>query len=82
MQEILSIAIPMKHTKKSFMLWGYISFKEVKEMTFITSTIYAHEFIEILKNFHIPLMKNWFGDDEVSFQYNNESFQKRLTFFS
>ena len=37
-------------------------------MAIITSTINAHVYIEILDNFLISSLENWFGDDEVIFQ--------------
>ena len=37
-----------------------------------TSTINAHVYTEILDNFFLPSVKNWFGD-EVIFQDNNAS---------
>ena len=58
---------------KSFMKWSCMSFKEPREMVVITSTISAHVYLEILDNFLIPLIENWFGDDEVIFQDDDTS---------
>ena len=45
-------------------------------MVLITSTINAHVYIEIQDNFLIPFIENWFGDEEVIFQYDNVSCHK------
>ena len=42
-------------------------------MVINTSTINEHVYFEILDNVLIPLIINWFGDDEVVFQYANAS---------
>ena len=34
-------------------------------MAIITSTINVYVYIEIGDNFLIPLIENWFGDDEI-----------------
>ena len=31
----------------------------------------AHAYIEMLDNFLIPLIENWFSDDKIIFQSNN-----------
>ena len=36
-------------------------------MAIIISTMNAHVFIEIPYKFLIPLIENWFGDDDVIF---------------
>ena len=43
-------------------------------MATIASTINTHVYNEIRDNFLIPILENWFGDDEVIFQYNNAFF--------
>ena len=50
-----------------------MSFKEPKKIAIITSTINAHEFTEILDNFLIPPIENWFSDDEAIFSQNDNS---------
>ena len=57
----------MSKFHKSFMIWGYISFKWLVEMEIITSTINAHVYIEILNNFSFLPIQNWFGNDEIIF---------------
>ena len=42
-------------------------------MVVITSTINAHVYIEILDNFLIPSIENWFGDEFI-FQDDNASY--------
>ena len=43
------------------------------KMLVIASTINAHVYNEILDNFLIPSIENWFGDNEVIFQEDNTS---------
>ena len=45
-------------------------------MTIITSTINAEVSIEVLENFLIMIIDNWFGDDEVIFQNDDATCQK------
>ena len=42
-------------------------------MTIFDKTIDAYEYIEILDDFIITSNENWFVDEEVIFQDNNES---------
>ena len=58
---------------KLFIIWGFISFKEHREMVIIISTINTHVHIETLHNFLISLIKNWFGVDELIFRDDNAS---------
>ena len=50
-------------------------------MAIITSTINEHVYIEILDNFHIPSIENWFDDNEIKndfpFQVDDTTFSKR-----
>ena len=53
-----------------------MSFKGPSEMAIIISTINTHMYINILDNFLIESIENWFGDDEVIFQDDNLSCQR------
>ena len=44
-----------------------MEFKGRGEIAIVTFTINTHVLIEILDNFHIPSIENWFVDDEVIF---------------
>ena len=52
--------------------WGACHLKE-QGIAIITTTITASVYIEILDNFPIPLIENWFGDDEIIFPDDNAS---------
>ena len=52
---------------KSFMISDCMSFKGPIEMVIIISTINVLVYIEILDNFLISSIENWFGDDEIIF---------------
>ena len=56
------------------MIWSCMSLKEPMEIALITSTINAHVYIEILDNFLIPLIENWFGDCKVIFLDDDASY--------
>ena len=45
-----------------------MSFEGPGEMAIINSIINIHVYIEILDNFLIPTIENWFGNNEVIFQ--------------
>ena len=45
-----------------------MSIKQAGKIEIIIWTINAYAHIEILNNFLIPLIENWFGDDEIIFQ--------------
>ena len=53
-----------------------MSFKGPGDIAVITSIINAPMYIEILDNFLILLIENWFGDDDVIFWDNNSSRNK------
>ena len=52
-------------------------------MAIITSTIRAYVYIEILDNFLIPSIENWFGDNEIIFLDDSASCHraKEITVF-
>ena len=58
---------------KLFINWGCRSFKRPGEMAIINSIINAYVYIEILDNFLILSIENWFDDMEVIFQNNYAS---------
>ena len=49
------------------MKWSCMSLKGHGEGEIITSAINAHVYIEILDNSFIPLIKNYFSEDEIIF---------------
>ena len=56
-----------------------MSFKEPGKMVIIASEINAHVFIEILDNFLVPSIENWFCDEVI---YKDITEQRRLKLFS
>ena len=50
----------------------------IKKIAIIIRTINVHAFIEILGYFLIPLIGNWFSDNEVNFQNDNASRHKGI----
>ena len=73
--EICKDDCPKKTSKfsKLFIIWGCRLFKGPEEIAIIASTISVHMYNEILENFLISLIENWFGNDEVIIQDNNAS---------
>ena len=81
MLELLSGAIQMKHIKmiaqrkrvtfpKSFVMWDCVSFKGQGEMAINTSTINVHVYFQILDDFLIQLIENWFGEGVILLDNN------------
>ena len=60
---------------KSFMISSCMSFKGPGKLAIITTIINVHVHIEILYNFLIPSIENWFGEEKVIFQDNYSSWQ-------
>ena len=58
-----------------FMIWGCMSFKEPGDLAIVISTINTKAYIEILDNFIIPRIENYFVD-EIIFQDDNASCHK------
>ena len=50
------------------MIRSCMLFKGLVKIAIITSTINAHVYIEVLNNFLIPSIENWFSGDEVIFR--------------
>ena len=48
-------------------------FKGSGDMAIITSRINTYVYIEVLDNFLVLSIENWFGDGEVTFQDDNVS---------
>ena len=57
---------------ESFRIWGCMLFKRSGKMEIIPSITSTHVYTEILDNFLIPLIENWFGDDKVIFHWAEE----------
>ena len=60
-----------------------MTFKKPREMVIIISVINIHVYMEILDNFLLTLIENWFGDHEVIFQddYTSCHRTKGIKFF-
>ena len=59
------------HSNVTYEVIHDTSFKRPGKMAINILTIDAYVYIEILNNFLILSIENWFGDDEVIFQDNN-----------
>ena len=73
--ELLSGAVLIKHVKQpkkttkfdeSFMICNWMLLKGSGEMAIVISTTNSRIYIEILENFLIPSIENWFGEDKAS----------------
>ncbi len=58
-----------------------MSIKQAGKIEIIIRTINAYAHIEILNNFLIPFIENWFGDDEIIFRDDHASCHRGLKLF-